>query len=302
MSWNVEWLNQNAARAYPFKEDASLADTLGAIRVPNTMLVDLVLVVPPVAATATLHMSALVVSSSGLILTLAGVDGAAVASVSLDFAAHTVNQAYPLSGTGDYQDARGSAVFGDLADLRAQAPEGVYAFTPETATLECRASRPDLRAVRALRAISTNGPISDDLYGIVELIAGENILLTYVPPSGAVPAGIRIDAVPTQSACDCEADQVQRPAPLRTINGVAADANGNIQLLPEDCMSISTSAAATLKFSDKCSKPCCGCSELQQLQALIDTLQLSVDTLQTVNDGTRGQLDNFKSTVLAGLS
>lgn len=302
MSWNIEWLNQNAARAYPFKEDAPLVDTLGVARVPNSMLVDLVLVVPPVDAAMTVHMSALVVSSTGLILTLSDSDGAAVASASLDFETHSVNKSYPLSGAGDYQDARGSAVFGDLADLRAQVAEGSYAFDAIAAPLECRAVRPDLRAVRSLVAVTADGVPSAELYGVVELIEGANIKLTYVPASGLAPAGIRVDAVPTQSACDCDADQVQRPPPIRTVNGVAPDSNGNLQILPEDCMGIEQSAAATLKFSDKCSKPCCGCSELKQMQALIDTLQLSVDTNQTVNEATRGQLDNFKATVLAGLS
>ena len=45
-SWNLEWLNANAERAFPFKEDGSRQDVNALIRLPNSLIVDLVFVVP----------------------------------------------------------------------------------------------------------------------------------------------------------------------------------------------------------------------------------------------------------------
>ena len=72
MTWNLEWLNQNSARAYPFKEDASLRDTLDAVRVPNTMLADLVLVVPPTTAALTADNTGYLQLTTGSVTSPAG--------------------------------------------------------------------------------------------------------------------------------------------------------------------------------------------------------------------------------------
>ncbi len=45
---NLEWLNLNSLRAYPFKEDASLrpVNVVGDIRIPNSLVVDMILTIP----------------------------------------------------------------------------------------------------------------------------------------------------------------------------------------------------------------------------------------------------------------
>ena len=130
---NSEWLNQNAMRAYPFKEDMLLMPVDGggtvipSIRLPNYVIVDFVMVVPDVSGT---HMYLSQFAMIGNLITLIMNDqaGLQVATISINTSTHVKNKAYALSGYGTYEDAAGKIVIGDLTHIKDDIADGLYNF------------------------------------------------------------------------------------------------------------------------------------------------------------------------------
>ena len=280
-AWNAEWLNQNAYRAYPFKEDSSRTDSSGAVAIPDNLLVDLCLVAPA-NFDDQLYLSGLIYAGTTMQLSMALTSdpGVTVAGFTADLSAHTANKAYSVVGVDEMSDIRGRAVLGDLSSLSSQLIQGEFSFAASATPFECRAVRPDLRGVRSLRIVKADGTLGADLYGTVQLLEGINIRLTYVAASGSLPHGIRIDSIATEldEPCACDSAQI-RPDPIRSINGVTGDVNGNILLEPMDeCLEI-TGGTASLKIDDKCAKPCCGCPELEFVTQQLAIMKTSIQAL-----------------------
>lgn len=301
MAWNMEWLNENASRAFPFKEDSRLADVTGGLRIPNNLIVDLCMVVPADFETQ-FYLSSLVYSGSTVTLVFSTTSSGEFASVSVNTAAHVTNTAYSIVGQGQMSDVRGRITLGDLATLESQMPQGAFSFAADCTAFECRAVRPDIRGVRSIKVIKADGTQSESIYGTIELSEGLNIRLTYVPASGNTPAGIRIDSMATdlETTCSCDASQV-RPDPIRTINGIPADNGGNFRLYGEGCLQIAGDTNA-LTLNDKCAQPCCGCAELEFITQQLEILKTSASALEQRAAELRAAEVNFHNNVLGTLA
>lgn len=275
MAWNTEWLNENSGRAYPFKEDMLLTDITKAVKIPNNLIVDLCLVAPA-DFDSLFYLSRLVYSGTTVTLTLSVVSGGEFASISVNASTHQTNTAYNVIGKDPMDDVRGRITLGDLSSLSSQLPQGVFDFDSSSALFESRAVRPDLRGVRSIRVVKADGTSGENLYGAIELTEGLNIRLTYIPATN----GIRIDSLATdlEDTCACDASQI-KPQPIRTINSVPADAGGNFTLEAlEECLEIAP-GSNKLTLTDKCAKPCCGCSELTFITQQMETLKTSAAAL-----------------------
>ena len=286
MLQNVEWLNQNAGRAYPFNEDMqrlptnAAGDTLAELQLPNAVVVDFLFTLPGTPGTRA-YLSQLAYVGNLMTFVFNETSGdTQIATVTVNLNTHAPNTAYALQGSGVWSDGLGWLVVGDLGQFLTNYPEGLYNFTSDQTLLEARTVRPALRGVRYLRT-SNNGALSAPLQGNIKLLAGANIQLTY----DALNNGIWISAVPNagyQSACNCDAQSQQNI--VRTINGIPVE---DVTIVGDDsCVSVVT-AGNTITISDTCSKPCCGCPELDFLTNTINVLTASVTTLE----GYAQQLD-----------
>jgi hypothetical protein len=144
---------------------------------------------------------------------------------------------------------------------------------------------------------------SDPLVGDIELVAGTNIRLVPNPNPGGNPQ-IRIDAITgaglTQD-CSC-AGKLPADAPcIRTINGIAPDANGNFTLLGDSCL-ILTAITNGLQITDKCSSSCCGCDELQKVVSDLDQMNLQITTLESFASQLNAQVSAALINLLASKS
>jgi hypothetical protein len=307
--WNKGWLNENAARAYPFKEDISRTSSSG-VTIPNLLLVDLIFVVPG-GLVNTYYLKTLLYGGDTLTLVFADSSDITISSIVVDLTAHTTNQGYDLSGVGSFEDSRGRVVIGDTKDLFRVLPEGVHSFTADQTELESRTVRPDVRGIRYAQIVNADGDISDKIAGILRLTAGQNIQLVYVPPviqdlpdpitgepvpTVITPAGVRIDAIDGidfNEECDCES-ALPALTPIQTINGVEPDNDGNIVIeSSEACLTVNATSG-TINLEDTCSTPCCGCTELEFITSNAGLLEATIVTLQSQMDqmSTR-QLDFF---------
>lgn len=295
MSNNIEWLNQNEGRAYPLKEDTSLVDATGNVTLPNNIIVDFVLVAPA-DLELTLYLTRVQLSTDLLTLIFSDAFGVTVTSLIVDLDAHTDGAGYKLNGQNAYDDAVGRIAIGNLSDIQQDMPQGQFDFTAE---LETCVVRPDIRGVRALRVINADGSQSDPIYGTVLFKAGLNMRLTYVP--GAEPA-IRFDSLATDLEEDCDCNSaLLKPAPITSINGVAPDGTGNIDIqTPGGCTNMS-GGEGQLTLEDDCAQPCCGCDELEQITDTLAIVQQTVERLEEFNEQLKINQEDFSTKVLRSI-
>ena len=190
-----------------------------------------------------------------------------------DLTLHEPGSVYPVVGVGEFGDVRGSIVLGSLDGLRSAVPAGSYSFAG--AVLESSVVHPMLRGVRSIRAGSSTA-LSDPLYGIVKLVEGSNIRLTYVPSENA----IRIDAVGGDKLSDeCACAEAAANSAIKTINGVSVQ---GLQLKGDDCVEVSVSGN-TITIRDKCSFPCCGCEEMDLITSRLQFLETAVRKIEALS-------------------
>lgn len=287
-----EWLNQNAGRAYPFQEDMqrvpvdSSGAALTAAQLPNYVLVDMVFTVPG-SISNRVYMSQLTYVGTLMTLVFRETAGSTVVtSVTLDLTQHTRNKAYAALGTGEWEDARGWIVIGDLTRLAQDLPQGLYTYPATQTLLETRVTRPALRGVRSLR-VENNGAVSALLFDHVKLIAGANIRLR----ADEGINGIWIDAEPDAGYKEeCPCGSVVQDNVVRTINGIAAD---QVVIAGDGtCVQVTTSGNRIL-IRDKCSEPCCGCPELDFLTTTNKILETSLSRLEAYAEKLAERLNTF---------
>lgn len=297
--WNVEWLNQNAQRNYPIAEGASMKDVTGTFELPADFIVDLVW---PVQASANVqagnfYVHTVTVFGEGVTITLGyqGLSSSTVGSVSVASGTHTQNQSYFINGVGDFFDSIGKITIGSLENISSSS--GLYRFDLAGARLESTVVRPNLRGVSSI--VLVNGSdTSDPLSGDIELIAGQNIRLTPIDDGLGNPQ-IRIDAIQGEGlnqGCDCSGELPASGEPIRTINGIAPDANGNFNLQGDDCLNLAAIENG-LQITDSCSQACCGCTELEKIVEDLEKLRDQVNTL----DKLMNRLDTSVNTAMVNL-
>lgn len=292
MARNIEWLNQNAGRAYPFQEDMmrmphdASGNVLSALALPNYVIVDMIFTIP---STTSLRMYLAQLAYTGNILTFVfkeTVSHTTVVTVTVDKLTHTPNQAYSLTGVGDWYDARGWLVVGDLRHLVTAIPESLYSYSETQTLLEVRVVRPALRGIRSLRTTNA-GNTSAALYGHIKLLAGANIRLEYDEALN----GIWVHAEPNagyQETCDCLAQSQQNL--VRTINGIPLQ---DVTLVGDgECVTVTT-AGDKITISDKCSEPCCGCPELEFLNESVKILEVSIAHLEEYAEKLAERITTF---------
>lgn len=300
--WSLEWLNHNSQRAYPITQSSSRTDVTSSFTIPNDFLVNLDL---PVRygldiTTDRFFIKHIGAYGNGYLITVGyqptvgnAVD---VATAIINKANHTVNTPYALGGVGDFADSVGKLVIGNLDDIDQQ-PAGFYTFALATANLEVDCIRPMIRGVTSITLI--NGAAqSDPLYGDIELEAGRDIQLVPITSLGDNPK-IRINVVSgagVDESCVCdETDVVAEP--ITKINGVAPAPNGNFTLVAGDCLAFEAIDNG-LRVTNTCSKPCCGCAELERITQDLQRVQQEAATIRDFATRLATQAEIINTTVL----
>lgn len=272
----TEWLNQNALRNYPFREDASLVPRLpdgtplDGFSIPLGLLTDFVMTVDSSVSTD-IYLGK-IINIGGTITLVFSSNGSVAATTVVDKSAHVLNKAYRLSGSGDYDSATGVVVVGSLADLDETLPDGVYNFGPDDAPMEYRCVRPSAGRVGSISVSDAAGDyVSKKLRGNVKLVPGSNISLKYDESDNS----IRISAdgnAGYNDVCGCG-----KKTTVKTINGISVE---NVTLIGDDCVQVTTEGN-TIRIKDVCSKPCCGCAEIDFINEKIGQLNTSLRKLET---------------------
>lgn len=291
---NIEWLNQNSQRAYPFREDVQRRPTIDGVKIgipiPEGLLLDLVLATnfdpqPDV------YLKTLTLAGTTATIVLANAsdedDILAVASVAGGADMIPVN----FSGSSRHDDIRGTAVFGNLAKVAEVFPDGIYSFEPGETLFEARCCRPSIPCVSGLYLSDPSGLNgSRRLRGDVALVAGANVRLDYDESRNAIIINAD-NRYAFNDRCTCEDDPREE---VMAVNGVSVN---DLEIEGVDCVKVERQGNHVL-ISDTCSKPCCGCAELTFLNQKTNGITTALGKLDDYSRRLDERLNEFIRNVL----
>jgi hypothetical protein len=296
--WNQEWLNMNSQRAYPLAEDATRLDESGTFLLPDDFLLELYL---PVHAGLDVRPDRFFVRSVAVYPTgcnvAIGYDAdelRVVASAVIARTSHREYDSYALPGSGDFDDTLGKVVIGRFDSIDAQ-PSGQFFFTFDGGKLDPDCIRPIIRGVSSITVVN-GGERSPRLYGDFEFIAGTNTRISVV--NVGIVNQIRWDAIDGAGLTEtCACEDAPGP-PIRTIDNIPPDANGNFTIVGDECLQLEPIGNG-LKLNDRCSQPCCGCVELEKLTRELDRFGDEATTLRTFVTRLQVEFSSMQNVILA---
>jgi len=287
---NLEWLNLNERRGYPFHEGTDRVPYLDSeysvssgTRIADTLFVDFKAVMTG-SNYLQLYLSKLTVANGVVGVTISGfypsnpftvtsvkdqVDGGLTTYDIFDGTA-TLGTDYTvmvLTPRALYATNAARLVLGRRSDF---ITDGIYYFRPDQSLFEPCLVEAGSNAVTQIRVKSTEGD-TVSLSGAVDLVAGENVVLTVDIPNNAVI----FSAIPGEgyiAGCDTTGKTV-----VKTVNGVALQdlviGSGN------ECIEVEKSGN-TITIKDLCSTPCCGCEELKVITQQLIQLASRIDNVE----------------------
>jgi len=288
---SLDYLNLNSVRRYPLREGSSATSTDGNFVIPDSLLVDATLAVGG-DIQERYFISSLFNKLTSFVLEisadLAGTTSV-VGYVQVDLNTHTINDDYYLEETAAFAGANGKITIGRVADLQEQ-PTGEFTFELAATEFEARAAIPSMKGISRIRFTDdVNGETS--ITGNVTLASRTNLRFTFDELENYVilDAG---DGLGLNKACVYDTC-------VKTIDGVGPDAEGNINLLGLNCLSVTNTAAYTLSFTDTCCTPCSGCDDLADLTGRLVSLENNFLSLKNYYDNLNVQLTTYLSTTNA---
>lgn len=277
--WNVNWLNQNSQRAYPFTDECDKVTELSPdLRIPDDFLLALRLAVNAGHSLRVdkLFLSSIVVSEVGCTISIGYNGDGRAKPVAVGYVAKEdgiVN--CRLTGVGDFADTVGYAAFGGWSSLFRDWV-GYYTFSPSSSYLDPDCTVPMLRSVSSISVESGTGN-SEKFYGDIVIDAGSNMRVSTHVTNGVTH--ITLSAIDASGfTADCSCDMKEDTPCIRRISGVAPSSNGRLIMEGEGCVSIQSSGNKLI-INDTCADPECGCEQLERMASTVREMEDSVQTL-----------------------
>ena len=132
------------------------------------------------------------------------------------------------------------------------------------------------RGVRSITAVGKYGLRTyEPLYGNVKIIAGSDMSVRNDAPTNAIWLQAESSTgYERTTPCACGSAASRH---VRSINGMSVD---QVQIVGDgSCVSVSQTDTS-VKISDTCSTPCCGCAELNFVESALATVNKSMTVLR----------------------
>jgi hypothetical protein len=190
-----------------------------------------------------------------VIIDISNQDGIIVGSFTIDANLHNKYDVYQLTPSSAFAGANGKVVIGSLSGI-STIVNGIFNFTLSTAELETRCVVPSITGINRIIFDNANGT-TYSVSGDVKIEARANLRLTYDGLNNKIILdagnGLGLNTF-------CEDDRT----PIKTINGVAPNEDGEFFLEFEDCSEWSPIQYGII-VRDTCSQTCAGCSETEAM-------------------------------------
>ena len=303
-----EWLDDNQHRVYPFTDESECVDSTGAMTLPTSLIVDMVLCAPPSADVEDFHLKSVVILSKSISIeigygpsnTLVG----AFRGIPYDAA---VNSSYsmevgePADGLDpDFGIMTGTLIIGSTTE--ALANPGSWYFRPGSADV---LSTRVMKGLAGVRAIEADGLLST---GVVALKEGSGVTIEqgYDSDFNATVLTISADvgtlgetAVPITDDASIMANLVAMyGTPITKINGIAPDDEGNFTLRPVDCTSLDPLPNG-LSVDNPCSLPCCDKSMLNDVYESLSQLNLRYARMQSYYESISRNVNSLQARMVS---
>ena len=278
--WMVDWLNANSQRRYPLHDDVTAKDTSGSFDLPNDLIVDCILPVHPDPSVdpSLFHIRTVTIFDTGVTIGL-GYNGEAIGSGTVNRTGFSRNTTVFIQCTGSFFDTVAKLVVGSLDSVLSAA--GSFEFDVAGGRLAPTVVKPDIRGVNALY-LQNGDELSDPIQDDIVLEAGRNaqLVLDNTPADYSRIVFSFIEGAGTVVDCDCEEGAARDP--IKTINGIEPNANGDFVLEDNECQGLDAITNG-LKLVDKCAEPCCDCRELETVNTALDHMAEQVRSLEALS-------------------
>ena len=259
-------------RNYPIKDGLDRTSTDGIFTIPNSLIVDLT-VSSPNASNAVLFVSKIVNTSTYITVEISNSSTSTVVGVftiipSADYYADVVMTAAAAS-----PGSTGLLTVGYTADM-ASLPSGEFYFNVTDTELLMRVFNPIAPGISSITFVDDTGN-SIPLSGQITVYAHSNLQFNQTGSSNTIVLNAGED-LGLNKTCDSNG------SPIKSINGVIPDSNGNINLVGDTCITTGTAQYAVV-INDSCGAPCAGCSEIATLTTRLAGLE---STLLNLRDYT----------------
>lgn len=284
----VEFANRAADSRYPLLPTATAKDTSGTFEIPNDFMVGMMIAIPSDISInpTTYHISSVTNVLNRTVVTIAGALGESLVDIGrfdvlwAPVKSQIISKGYGFAvfvGTGEYSDIRGRLMIGSVDSIATQ-PQGEFAFNPVSGGISVDCIRPVFRHLSAINVLAANGN-NYKLTGAVRLRGGDNVRLS-VQVQNEQPVVVidAIDATSFGESLNC--DVGSSPA-IRTINGLAGNANREFTLLGSRCLTVEGTTFG-VQLANSCSEPCATCAEAEQLKSMIDPFASQVPLVMQV--------------------
>lgn len=305
-----EWLNANALRNYPIRENASRVDISGNFKIPNDLIVSAQVNLSRDYVNGAFFISKLLVTENKIKIFVSydPVQESAVAreigSINIEASEFSQFSYYSFSGQGEDSAVIGSLAIGDIKST-INAGVGEFSFNRQSTILETNVLFVSIPALKTVEIYNGDDELLHRATEILKIKEGENIKLTYVSNPTDPYGTIRIDAINGQNllqASDCENVTELLPPCIKRINGVGPNLDGVIYLVGSDCIDVLDQPERnTLELSDTCSESCCGCIELQALTDALEQLKAQEEAIKNLVNSTQSQQSELLANIISNL-
>lgn len=289
--WNLEWLNHNSQRSYPIADWATKESSeSSAVKLPDDFILALSIGVNSAHSIDIdgFYIKSVLVMDTGCSVVL-GYDGTDVAITHIRAGSDQVT--YTLTGLGDFNDIVGYIAINPNSSIM-KGLSGYYNFTREATCLEADCIRPMIKTISSISVYTDSFSKGEILYGDIIFKAGANMdIRVSKTENSSIIVFSAIDGSGLTDSCECSVDKDR--VPVKSINTAIADENGNIQIVGTECLAVSEEGN-TIILEDTCSKPCCGCAELDALYDNVKDVINGATTLRTAVENLAAKQDQVE--------
>ncbi len=280
---NLDFLNLNTVRNYPIKDGLSRVSSDSLFTIPNDLIADLNITSPSNPGVR-LFISRLVNTSTHVLIEISMKDIGVMGTFNIPINTANYSDIWLVSSSA-FPNTVGCLTVGSLINL-STLPSGDFSFDISSTELLMRVFTPASLGVNYL-SFSDSKANKVTLTGYVTVKAESNLQFRDGGDTVIMDAGENLGL---NKICD------DSGIPIKTINGVKPDSEGNFYLLPGDCVSMENVEYGIL-LKDSCGKPCVGCNEIGELTNRLISLESELLKIRDYVNNTQGVINQLTNLI-----
>lgn len=244
--YNLEWLNENMHRKFPFMHECSLKDKTGYYTIPDSIFLDILIQVN-IDYQYMFYISKIEYTPEYFSVTVSVNETEALKGTCLP-----TDTVLTLYGQDAYKGSFGKIILGNFSEIH-------------YLSLDFSAASAIIEPCRVIKLCSGINSINDITEGNVNLVGKTNVIVE--------KDGNNINISTKDGLCACDSIPC-----IKTINGIEP-INNDFKITPRGCVSIN-SITGGIEIGNNCESSCCGCDEINDFVDRINSLEKRIRILE----------------------